>query len=108
MSQYVELLFTFPGYKPYKVYALYDTGCSLLLAKYGVFPPETWQKGQTQILSYANQQQQKVSSIAKNVMFQLGSQTYTATFTLHDPMKYDIMLGKRLFVLNRNAGKNQK
>lgn len=39
-SQYVTAMFSFNGYPPYDVTCPYDTGCTILLAKEDVFPPE--------------------------------------------------------------------
>ncbi|KAF8413166.1 hypothetical protein HHK36_001142 [Tetracentron sinense] len=54
-TQYVTATFTFNGYSPYDICCLYDTGCTLLLAKENVFPPEYWTDGPPNTLTYADQ-----------------------------------------------------
>lgn len=98
-TQLVEMEFSFTGYDPYKIDALFDTGCTLLLAKEEVFPPEYWENDTKKTtVAYADQSTNVITQIARNVEFTLGTQSYRYDFLQHNQMKYPVIIGNKFWI----------
>lgn len=96
--QYCTITIDVQGDIPYKVDCLYDTCCTLLLAKEEVFPEKIWEAGPVKRLIYANNQISETSKVAKQISFTLGQKIYTEDFWQNTLMSQTIILGNSFWI----------
>ncbi|AFO54491.1 reverse transcriptase [Rose yellow vein virus] len=96
--RYIDLEFQLEGYSEYRIRSFYDTGASLMLARYHIFPPELWIKQTPKLVSYANQSTGSIMYKAVQVPFKLGYKTYSFDFWCHDAMSHDIIVGNPFWI----------
>lgn len=79
-SQYIQTTFYSNGYQLYEVSSLYDSDCTLLVAKESIFPPEYWIQGPPNKSVYADQSPTINNNFSQNVEFKLRYSIYHYDF----------------------------
>ncbi|KAI3719803.1 hypothetical protein L6452_20708 [Arctium lappa] len=97
--RYLDINLYFPNRPVYSIRCLSDSGCSLMLAKKNMFPPEAWKKqSNRKIISFANQEKTYIEYKAYSVKFKVGQRFYTFDFWQYDQMSHDIIIGNPFWI----------
>ncbi|UML14526.1 polymerase [Viola yellow mottle virus] len=94
---YVNITVHAQGYPDYEVPGLHDTGCTLLLAKDHIFPPELWIDTPAKRLYFANQEFTITDKKVHNQTFTIGNKQYAFDFYQFNDMKYDVIIGNNFW-----------
>jgi len=107
--RFIDAEFFSPRRPSYKVRCLSDSGCSLMLARQSILPPERWKRQpHSKAISTANRQIVYLHYMAVNVKFLVGRRIYTFDFWQFNDSPVEVFLGSPFWIFLRKQGITQK